>query len=199
MAESVRPIQERIEDILVLDIEALCDFADNLQYHIPDSLSESKLHATHSSILKESTNGLVIGEASCRREQIVLHGRNSSHGNLRGEVAHLVLSQTEVSLTFLKDDFQRPALGVDSVGLEEVYLAVGGDESVPFSHLLRLQKNRRTLRPAKTTSTVMCQHPRRRLYLRPFLGWSKRVTSWLAVYSLPLYMYFVLPILIIPR
>jgi hypothetical protein len=40
MTEFVRPIQERIEDILVLDIEALCDFADNLQYHIPDSLSE---------------------------------------------------------------------------------------------------------------------------------------------------------------
>ena len=31
MTEFVRPIQERIEDLLILDIEALCDFADNLQ------------------------------------------------------------------------------------------------------------------------------------------------------------------------
>ena len=34
----------------------------------------------------------------------------------------------------------------------------------------------------------MYQHPRRRLYLRPFFGWSKRLASWLAVYSLPLYV-----------
>ena len=149
MTEFVRPIQERIEDLLVLDIEALCDFADNLQYHIPDSLSESKLHATHSSILKESANGLVVGEASCCREQVVLHGRDGSHGNLRGEVAHLVLSQTEVSLTFLKDDFQRPTLGVNPVSLEEVQLAVGGDEPVPFSPLAALAEKQADIAAGK--------------------------------------------------
>ena len=138
MTEFIRPIHKHIKDLFILDIETLCDFADELKYHIPDSLSESKFHATHSSILKESANGLVVGETSCRGEQVVLHGRNGCHGNLRGEVAHLVLSQTEISLTLLKDDFQRPALGVDPVGLEEVYLAVGGDESVPLSPLAAL-------------------------------------------------------------
>ena len=149
MTEFVRPIQERIEDILVLDIEALCDFADNLQYHIPDSLSESKLHATHSSILEESANGLVVGETSCRREQIVLHGCDGSHSNLRGEVAHLVLSQSEVPFIFLKDDFQRPTLGVNPVSLEEVYLAVGGDESVPFSPLAALAEKQTDIAAGK--------------------------------------------------
>ena len=149
MTEFVRPIQERIEDLLILDIEALCDFADNLQYHIPDSLSESKLHATHGSILKESANGLVVGEASCRREQIVLHARNGSHGNLRGEVAHLVLSQTEISLTLLKDDFQRPAFGINPVGFEEVHLAVGGDEPVPLSPLAALAEKQADIAAGK--------------------------------------------------
>ena len=46
MTEFVRPIQESIEDILILDIETLCDFADHLKHNIPDSLSESELHAT---------------------------------------------------------------------------------------------------------------------------------------------------------
>jgi len=46
MTEFVRPIQESIEDILILDIETLCDLADHLKHNIPDSLSESEFHAT---------------------------------------------------------------------------------------------------------------------------------------------------------
>ena len=41
MTEFVRPVHEHIKDLFILDIEAFCDFADNLKYHIPDSLSES--------------------------------------------------------------------------------------------------------------------------------------------------------------
>ena len=149
MTEFVRPVHEHIKDLFILDIEALCDFADNLQYHIPDSLSESKLHATHSSILEESANGLVVGETSCRREQIVLHGCDGSHCYLRGEVPHLVLAQSESSLTLLKDNFQGPTSGVNPVGLEEVYLAVGGDESVPFSPLAALAEKQTDIAAGK--------------------------------------------------
>ncbi len=46
MREFVRPVHKHIKDLFILDIEALCDFADNLKYYIPDSLSESKFHAT---------------------------------------------------------------------------------------------------------------------------------------------------------
>ena len=56
MTEFVRPIQERIEDFLILDIEALCNHADHLKYHTPDSLSESELHATFDSIIEESAH-----------------------------------------------------------------------------------------------------------------------------------------------
>ena len=138
MTEFVRPIQERIEDLLILDIEALCNHADHLKYHIPDSLSKSELHAALDSIIEESAHGLVVREALGGRKQIVLHGRDGGHGNLRGEVAHLVLSESQVLLALLEYDFQGPAHGIDPVGLEEVEFLVGGDEPVPFATLVSL-------------------------------------------------------------
>ena len=102
MTEFVRPIQERIEDLLILDIEALCNHADHLKYHIPDSLSESELHAAFDSIIEEPAHGLIVRETLGSGEQIVLNGRDGGHGNLRGEVAHLVLAKPEVLLTLLE-------------------------------------------------------------------------------------------------
>jgi len=101
MFEFVRPIQEHIEDFLILDIEALCNHADHLEYHIPDSLCESEFHAAFDSIIEESAHGLIVREALCGGEQIILHGRDGGHCNLRGEVAHLVLSESQVLLALL--------------------------------------------------------------------------------------------------
>ncbi len=50
----------------------------------------------------------------------------------------LMLLQSESSLTLLKDDFQRPAPGVDPVGFEEVELPVCGNESVPLPSFVAL-------------------------------------------------------------
>ena len=138
MREFVRPVHEHIKDLFILDIEAFCDFADNLKYHIPDSLSESKFHATLGSIHKKSSNGFVVGEALSSGEDVVLHGRDGSHCYLRGEVPHLVLAQSESSLTLLKDNFQGPAPGVDPVGFEEVEFLVCGKESVPLPSFVTL-------------------------------------------------------------
>ena len=102
MTDFVRPIHEHVEDLFILDVEALCDFADELKYYIPDSLSESEFHATFSSILEESPDCLIIREPSCSGEQVVLHGGDGSHSYLRGEVAHLVLAQSEILLALLE-------------------------------------------------------------------------------------------------
>ena len=136
MTEFVRPVHEHIKDLFILDIEAFCDFADNLKYHIPDSLSESKFHATLGSIHKESSNGFVVGETLSCGEDVVLHGCDGSHCNLRGEVPHLVLAQSEVSLTLFKDNFQGPTSGVNPVGLEEIELAIGGNPCALFCDLI---------------------------------------------------------------
>ena len=129
MTEFIRSIHKRIKDLFILDTEAQCNLADHLKHYIPDSLGESKFRATLGSILEECTHGLVVREPSGGREQIVLHGRDSGHCNLRREVAHLVLSESEILLTLLEDHFQRPAHRINPVGFEEVYLAVGGDIS----------------------------------------------------------------------
>ena len=138
MTEFARPVHEHIKDLFILDIEAFCDFADNLKYHIPDSLSESKFHATLGSIHKESSYGFIVGEALSCGEYVVLHGCDGSHCNLRGEVPHLVLAQSESSLTLLKDNFQRPAPGVNPVSFEEVEFPVCCNESVPLAPLVTL-------------------------------------------------------------
>ena len=46
MTEFIRPIHQRIEDLFIFDIEAQCNLADHLKHYIPDSLGESKFHAT---------------------------------------------------------------------------------------------------------------------------------------------------------
>jgi len=149
MREFVRPVHEHIKDLFILDIEALCDFADDLKYHIPDSLSESKFHATLGSIHKESSYGFIVGEALSCGEYVVLHGCDGSHCNLRGEVPHLVLAQSESSLTLLKDNFQRPAPGVNPVSFEEVEFPVCCNESVPLAPLVTLAEEQTDIATSK--------------------------------------------------
>ena len=136
MTEFVRSIQKRIEDVLILDVEALCDFADELKYYIPDSLGESEFHAAFGCILEKSPDCFIVREPSGSGEQVVLHGGDGCHGNLRREIAHLVLAQSEVLLALLEHDFQGPAHRVNPVGLDEVKLAVGCDETIPLCPLV---------------------------------------------------------------
>ncbi len=170
MREFVRPIHEHIKDLFILDIEALCDFADDFKYHIPYSLSESTFHATFGSIHKESSNGFVVGETLSCGEYVVLHGCDGGHCNLRGEVPHLVLAQSEVPLTLLKDDFQGPTFGVNPVGFEEVELPVCGNESVPLAPLVTLAEEQTDVAACKghVDSDVVASQTT--AILAPFLG-----------------------------
>ena len=53
MTEFFRAIHKYIEDLFIFDIKAFYYLADKLKHHIPDSLSESKFHATFGSIIEE--------------------------------------------------------------------------------------------------------------------------------------------------
>ncbi len=169
MREFVRPIHKHIKDLFILDIKALCDFADDLKYHIPDSLSESEFYATFGSIHKESSNGLIVREALSRGEDVVLHGCDGSHCDLRGEVPHLVLAQSEVSLTLLKDNFQGPTSGVNPVGFEEVELPIGGNESVPLSPLVTLAEEQTDVSACKADIDSDVPASQTAAILAPFL------------------------------
>ena len=63
MTEFVRSVHEHIKDLFILDIEEICDVADNLKYHIPDSLRESEFHVTLGSIHVYAV--LVMGRIPC--------------------------------------------------------------------------------------------------------------------------------------
>ena len=121
MTETVRSIHKHVEDLFIFDIEALCYLSDYLQYHIPDSLCERKFHTAHGSVFKQSADSLVVREPSGSREQIILHGGDGCHCNLRGKVAHLVLSESKVLLPLLEYDFQGPTHGVNPVGFNELF------------------------------------------------------------------------------
>jgi len=74
MTEFVRPIHKHVEDLFILGAEAFRDFTDELKHRVPDSLGEGELDAAYGGILEEPAHGLVVGEASGRGEQVVLHG-----------------------------------------------------------------------------------------------------------------------------
>lgn len=132
MAQFIRPVDKHVEDLLVFYVEALGYFPDEFHHHIPYFLRDSKLDAVRSRVLEETADGLIVGETPCRRKQVVLHGCYGRHGDLRGEVAHLVFPKSEILLAVLEHDFQRPPHGIYLVGLKEVELAVGSDKPVPL-------------------------------------------------------------------
>lgn len=119
MSQFIRPVDKHVEDLLVLDIEALRHLSDELNHHIPDFLCDGELDAVRHHVLEETADSLIVGESPCRRKQVVLHGCYHSHGYLRGEVAHLVLAESEILLAVLEYDLQRPSHGIDLIGLKE--------------------------------------------------------------------------------
>ena len=138
MSQFVKPVDKHVEDLLVPDIEALRHLSDELNHHIPDFLCDGELDAVRHHVLEETADGLIVGESPCRRKQVVLHGGYRSQGYLRGEVAHLALAESKILLAVLEDDVQRPPHGINLIGLKEVELAVGRNESVSLGPLATL-------------------------------------------------------------
>ena len=101
MSQFIRPVDKHVEDLLVPDIEALRHLSDELNHHIPDFLCDGELDAVLHHVLEETADGLIVAESPCRRKQVVWHGGYRSHGYLRGEIAHLVLAESEIQLAVL--------------------------------------------------------------------------------------------------
>lgn len=138
MIEFVRAIYKRIEDVFILDAEALCNLLNQLQESIPYPFGYAELLSAEDGITEETADSFIVREPLGYGEKVILHGGNGRAGNLGGEVAHLVLAQTEVLLAILKDNFQRPTHRVNSDGLLEVQAGVGSDDAVPVGFLVAL-------------------------------------------------------------
>jgi hypothetical protein len=60
MIEFVRAVHKHVEDLIVLDVEALCDLADQFKHHVSYPLCERKLDAVSDCIVEEASEGLVV-------------------------------------------------------------------------------------------------------------------------------------------
>ena len=67
MGKFIRLIDKHVENLIILDVEALCYFSHKLQYHAPYAVCDGNLLAAGDSILEETAYGLVVGEPPCRR------------------------------------------------------------------------------------------------------------------------------------
>ena len=102
MIEFVRAIHKHVEDVLILDSEALCNLLNQFQEGFPYSVGDAEFLSAEDCIPEESADGLVVGKPLGYGKKVILHGRDSRAGNLGGEVAHLVLAKAEVLLAILE-------------------------------------------------------------------------------------------------
>lgn len=142
MVEFVSSVHKQIEDVVILDVEALCNLNDQLLKCFPNPLSNTQLLTLFNGILEKTTDGSVIRETLCRRQYVVLHGRYGRTGYLGREVTHLVFAKAKILLGFLEHDFHRPAHRVDPIGLKEREARIGGDKHTPFGVLVALGKEK---------------------------------------------------------
>ena len=138
MLKFIRTVDKSIEDSFILNLEALGNLIDELDDHSPDTFCYGKLRGVLGGILEESADSLIGRKPSGSGQQVILHSSDGCTCNLSSEVAHLVLSKSEVRLAILEDNLQRPSHRVYPVCLEEVQLGVGGDESIPVGVLVTL-------------------------------------------------------------
>ena len=115
-----------------------------------------------------------------------------------GEVAHLVFTESEVLLALLEDDSQRPPHGIYSVGLPESHSGIGCDDAIPVGLFPALAEEEPHVVPGELNIHRYVVAAQLVTPTAPVLRRSNILTSCLAVCSLPLYMYFVLPILVMP-
>ena len=135
MIEFVSAIHKHVEDSFILKTEALCNLLNQIQESIPYPIYDAEFLTTDHCIVEETTYGLVFSKPFGYGKKVILHGGNGSAGNLGGEVAHLVLTNFEVLLALLEDDFQRPFHGIYSVGLPESHTGIGRDDAIPIELL----------------------------------------------------------------
>ena len=138
MVEFLRTIHKHLENVLVLNAEAMGYLFHQLQNGIPDSVCDTQFLPTEDYVVEKTANGFVVGEPLDEGKNVVLHGSYGRAGYLGGEIAHLILAESKILLAFFEHDLDRPTHGVDLVRLCERERRVGRDEPVPVGSLAAL-------------------------------------------------------------
>ena len=140
MLKFIRTVDKSLEDFFILDLKTLGNLIDNVDDHSPDAFRYGKFNRVSCHFAKESAYSLIGRESSCRGKYVVLHGGDCGACNLRGEVTHLILPETEIPFTVLEYDFQRPTHGIDAVGFLEFKFRVSCNQRVLVRLLISLCK-----------------------------------------------------------
>lgn len=131
MLKFIRTVDKSLEDFFILDLKTLGNLIDNVDDHSPDAFRYGKFNRVSCHFAKESAYSLIGRKSSCRGKYVVQYGGDCSACNLRGEVTHLILPETEIPFTVLEYDFQRPTYGLDAVGFLEFKFRVSCNQRVP--------------------------------------------------------------------
>lgn len=135
MREFVRIFDDCFNSLVIADFKCLCNHGGYLAYDIPDSLTNGQFHSILTNIFEKSANGLVVGETSGCGKYVVLQEHYGRVGNLCGEVSGLAFPKSEILLTILENNFDRPTHGVNLIGFVEPKVCIGGKHSTPWGAL----------------------------------------------------------------
>lgn len=135
MRKFIRSANSHIQHLFVGKTEKVGDGYDRLHDNFPYSLCNGEFKGVLLHLPEQPTDGLIVIEPLDNGEDVILQGHDGSMCDLLREVLSLTLAHAEQSLALLKDDFLRPSLGVNPVGLKEVKPGVRGDESAPLPML----------------------------------------------------------------
>ena len=133
MSQFVRMIYHSIVDFFVQQAEDSCYCRDQLLKDSPYLLSHGELDCLSGNIPEETSDCLVITEAFCNRENIVLQTAKCGGGNLRCEAGALALAESKVGLAILEYHFKSPTSGIHPPCLEEIHCGIGCEQTVPFA------------------------------------------------------------------
>ena len=87
-----------LEDFLVKESEELCDFSNDLLNVHPYLLCNGKLDGFLCHFPEQTSNGFIIAEAFCHRENIITDCTDGCIGNLGGKTGALTLAEAKILL-----------------------------------------------------------------------------------------------------
>lgn len=131
MSKLIRFVNHSLKHFFVRDVEDSCGSSNQFKDDSPYPFADSNFEAVLVRRPEESADCFVCREAFYYREDIVLQSDQRGTCNLRGKIVGLTLAKAEQPLPFLKDDFQGPSSGTNSVSLRESEFHIRAEQSAP--------------------------------------------------------------------
>lgn len=135
MSHLFRLIDNGIVDFFVQKAEDSRYCRDKILENAPYLLSHRELDSFPGYFPEESSDCLIIAEASGHRKNVILKTTQCRGRYLGCEACTLAFAESEIGLAVLEHDFKRPASGVDLPRLNKIETGVSCEQSVPFAVL----------------------------------------------------------------